>query len=323
MMIKRLKQVRGVRALIDLYKRKHFASRMRGSRLFFPRTIYLETTNFCNAKCIMCPHEKMERKKGYMSWALFKKIIDECKSFEGEGLSFSLHKDGEPLLDPLFFKRIKYIRDKLTKSKVSFITNAVLLNEEKARLLLDSDVDSVTFSVDGASKKTYESIRKGLSYDLLKRNLDKFFKLKENASSKVNVTMQMVVSEENKHEIGGYNDLWKDKVDKVYFKSMHNFLVMATSMKTKALSKKQQRFCEFPFKFLVVYWNGDIGLCCWDYDNIVDLGSVECDKIEDVYNSNKFKLIRGAMCNMECGELVPCKICSQIYGNDMEMDYDL
>ena len=43
--------------------------------------IRIETTNICNAHCIMCPREKLDREKGTMSIDLFKKIIDEVKDY--------------------------------------------------------------------------------------------------------------------------------------------------------------------------------------------------------------------------------------------------
>ena len=43
-----------------------------------PEIVQIESTNICNAKCVFCPRDEMERKQGVMSWELFKKIVDEC-----------------------------------------------------------------------------------------------------------------------------------------------------------------------------------------------------------------------------------------------------
>ena len=48
-----------------------------------------------------------------MSWEIFTKVIEDCKDFEGMGLFIALSKDGEPLMDPLLFDKIKYIKDNL------------------------------------------------------------------------------------------------------------------------------------------------------------------------------------------------------------------
>lgn len=287
---------------------------------YIPKIVYLETINYCNANCIMCPNKVMKRKKGIMSWKLFKRIVDECKELDDDFI-FYLHKDGEPLLDPLLFKRINYIRKKLPNSKISFYSNAALLNESMSKRLLESEIDMVTFSVDSTSKESYELIRRGLNYDVVKNNLDKFFRLKEESKSKIKVIMQMVVCDKNKSEIQEYKKLWSKKADLVQFKSMHNFLIMGTSIKTKELKSNQMNICKQPFDNLMVYWNGDLGLCCWDYDNLVKLGNITNEKIINVFNNRKYKKIRESMLKKDCREIFPCNICSQIYGDDMNMRY--
>jgi MoaA/NifB/PqqE/SkfB family radical SAM enzyme len=292
------------------------------SNCFIPRTFYIEVTNHCNAKCYMCPHNKMKRKKGIMPWELFTKIIDECKDFEGRGLVFILHKDGEPLLDPLLIRRIEYIKANLKNSRVTFNSNAMLLNEEMSLKILNSPIDSITFSVDGASKEQYEKIRIGLKYEVVKKNLDSFFKLKRKLNKKTpHIIMQMVVSIDNECEIDKYRDLWSNKADDVYFKAMHNFLVQKTSIKTHELMEKQLEICLQPFILMHIYWNGDVGLCCWDYDHSIDLGNVRKSSILEVFNNNKFKEVRNAMRKKSCKNISPCNICSQIYGKDMDMSY--
>ncbi len=287
-----------------------------------PRVLYIETTNLCNARCRMCPHEKMKRERGNMSWELYTKIIDECETFEGDGLQINLHKDGEPLLDQLIFKRIKYAKQKLKKSCIRLNSNTMLLDEEKAKKLLNSDIDEVTFSVDGASKETYEKIRIGLKYDIVKENIERFFELRKSSSSNVRVIMQMVVEENNRYEIEEYKKMWLGKTDIVYMKAMHNFLDMGTSIKTSELEKKQMKFCKQPFDFMMIYWDGRVGLCCWDYDNIANLGDVGEDRLIDIYNNGKFKTIRMAMIRMDCRKIKPCNRCATIYGMDVSQHYN-
>lgn len=285
--------------------------------LQIPEMIYLETTSYCNANCYMCPHSRMKRPKGVMAWQLFTKIINDCRRFEGTGINFYLHMCGEPLLDPLLFRRIHYIKDNLKRSRIHFNSNAMALDEVNAENILRSPIDSITFSVDGASAETYERIRAGVKYDTVEKNLIFFLKLKERLNKKFRVYLQMVICQENRHEINKYRELWKTKTDKIIFKPMHNFLTMNTSILTKELRKKQFKICLQPFSLMVIYWNGDLGLCCWDYDNVYHPGNVEQDFLLDVYNNERFKKIRDSMSRRDCRNISPCNICSQIYGLDM------
>lgn len=296
--------------VINVLKHKQF------NNLYIPEVIHIEVTNYCNAKCTLCPHTKMKRSKGYMPWHIFEKIVNECTQFEGTGLKFILHKDGEPLMDSLLFKRIDFIKEKVKKSKVHFNTNAMLLSEDKIINILNSPLDSITFSVDGASSETFDNIRIGLKYETVEENILNFFKKKKGMDKNIHVTMQMVINKDNMYEISKYKELWVEKADRIFIKKAHNFLVQKTSIHGSDLSEKQLSRCRMPFLLMLFYWNGDVALCCWDYDNLVGLGNVERDSILNIYNNAKFNEIREAMKIKNCKDIKPCNICSQIYGKD-------
>jgi radical SAM protein with 4Fe4S-binding SPASM domain len=268
----------------------------------------------------MCPNSSLIRERGYMSWDLFKKIIGECKKFENDvdGLTFYLHWIGEPLLDSLLFERISYIKGHIKKSKISLNTNGSLLDEDKAKKLIDSGIDEITFSVDGTNSYSYDNIRKGLKYSIVENNINRYFELKEKYNKKIYTILQMVVYGENMNESDEFKRLWNNKADLVYIKSAHNFLDMNTSIKTKTLSSTQLYKCRQPYDFMLIYWNGDVGSCCWDYDNFAKVGNVRSNSLLEIYNNKKFRKIRHSMDNMNCKDIVPCYRCSQIYGEDIQ-----
>ena len=81
--------------------------------LAFPAEIHLESNSGCNARCVMCPRDGMERYQGDMSRELFIKAIDECGEHP-EMTYIHFHMSGEPLLldiDELCW-RINYAREK-------------------------------------------------------------------------------------------------------------------------------------------------------------------------------------------------------------------
>jgi len=287
---------------------------------YIPENIYLETTNACNAKCYSCPRLKMNRPVGFMAWDVFEKIITDLKKFRG--LYFTLHIDGEPLMDPQLFERIKYIKKNIRGAKVHFNTNANLLTEEKTRQIMESGLDSITFSIDGTTKETYEIIKTGMNFQTAIANVENFFRIKKEMNAKKPlVIMQMVVSDINKHQVVDYKKTWRGKADKIFIKAMLNFMVQGTSIKTKELAPKQLRRCFQPVVVLPIYWDGLLGLCCWDYDHLAELGDAKTENIINLFNDEKHNQIRQAMLKMDCAEIKPCNICSQIYGQDMNADY--
>lgn len=289
----------------------------RFTRQYIPREFHIEVSNHCNANCIMCPQKKMKRKREHMPWQVFTKIIDECAVFEGTGLWMNLHKDGEPLLDPILFDRIDYIRKKLKKSHIHFSSNASLLTDSIIDKLLESPPDSIVFSVDGTTSETYEQIRRGLSYQKTKENLENFFKRKKSAlNNRIQVIMQMVVNDKNKNQKTDYLKLWQGKADKIMFKNMHNFLDQETSIHGCSLSDKMLSRCRQPFSTMIVFCNGDVGLCCWDYDNFLKLGNIERSPLLNIFNNDMFLKVRTAMIKKDCKDIPLCSRCSRIYGKD-------
>src|SRR5262249_53964647 len=61
----------------------------------YPDRIYVESTNHCNLKCIMCPTGLgvIRRPKGYMAMDLYRRVIDEIGPLVGSAV---LHSWGEP-----------------------------------------------------------------------------------------------------------------------------------------------------------------------------------------------------------------------------------
>ncbi len=43
----------------------------------FPAVVRIETTNACNARCVICPHKQMARPVRQMDDALYGRIVDE------------------------------------------------------------------------------------------------------------------------------------------------------------------------------------------------------------------------------------------------------
>ncbi|MDD5677959.1 MAG: radical SAM/SPASM domain-containing protein [Kiritimatiellae bacterium] len=288
----------------------------RFSRRYIPKVLHIETTNLCNARCVMCPHEKMQRPQGIMPWETFTKIIDDCKTFEGRGLVLILHKDGEPLLDPLLCRRIGHIRATLKKSKIMFSSNGAALTEKIADELLRCPPDQIGFSVDGASAATYESIRTGLRYATVVENIHAFLAKRKASGAKVRVVIQMVTNLTNQPEHDEYLRIWGPEADEIVFKDMHNFLVQGTSVRGAGLYREQKYRCIQPFTRSVIYWNGDLALCCWDCDHAYALGNVMDKDLVTLFNQPAFDPVRRAMARKECKGITLCNVCTQIYGED-------
>jgi MoaA/NifB/PqqE/SkfB family radical SAM enzyme len=126
-----------------LYYRRHFP---------LPSVILIENTNCCNARCVMCPREKLTRKPGVMTFELFEKIIREVSETKRKPV-VHLHGFGEPLLDESLPERIKLAKAFGIKHTY-LVTNASLLFPETAGKIIGSGLDSMKISFYGTDDKS-------------------------------------------------------------------------------------------------------------------------------------------------------------------------
>ena len=128
----------------SLEERKNLTEKI-NTKPFF---LYLDPTSYCNLECPFCPTglRKSDRPSTNMSLSIFKHIIDEI-GFDLFHMSF--YNWGEPLLNKDFVEMVKYLQQYYITSDVS--TNLSFpLGRDKAKELINSGLDRITISVDGA-----------------------------------------------------------------------------------------------------------------------------------------------------------------------------
>ena len=254
-----------------------------------PFRVQIENTNVCTGNCVFCPHKTMKRKTGIMDIDLTRRIIDECKDL---GINYvTTYGFGEPLLDPHFFGRTEYAKSKQI-SRVTTNTNAMYLNNEKAGRILESGLDEVYVSLDAATEETYKRIRPGLSFEMVEQNvLNLVEKKKKRNSRKPQIILSFVESSINKHEARQYIKKWKDKVDNISISTMHNW-TGAIQRNSNNSSGSRRDACRLLWTDMIVRWNGDVSLCCHDYENRIVLGNVNSNTIEEIWSGEKLRKIR-------------------------------
>ncbi len=119
-----------------------------------PKCLYIEVTNRCNSLCQTCPRTFITREPlGDISWENFKHVVDSNPVMERA----VLHGIGEPLMHKDLMKMIQYLKQR--NVYVLFNTNAVLLNRAMQERLIESGLDELRISLDGATPETYFKIR--------------------------------------------------------------------------------------------------------------------------------------------------------------------
>lgn len=156
-----------------------------------PDYLQIETTSFCNAKCIMCSHY-FSRNKGaaHLGGSTLENMRDAIQLSH----TISLNGMGEPFVSPYLSDQIDFYAGFgnriVTNTNLSVITPRLIDQ-------INRQFDWLEISCDGATKETYESIRKNLNFEEFLKNL---FLLKE-MCPKVRKHIATVIMRQNVHEM--------------------------------------------------------------------------------------------------------------------------
>jgi len=274
--------------------------------------INIECTNACNAKCIMCPREKLTRKIEVMDFEVFKKIIDECAKSGVREINLTGY--GETLLDPNIIKKIKYIKS-LTSSTfnpvVTMTSNASLLNEKMAKDLIDSGLDVILISFFSVTPENYKRIQ-NLDFETTYKNIVYLHNLKKKLNLNtpkisfyfLNVDENVKEKERWIKEIRKYVDFFSPEAKPHNFTYGRNYNPVKKSNLRLSCLKTQTT--------IQILCNGNIVDCCYDFNGDVVFGNAKNQSLYSIINGKKYKRFVRLHRLHQFHKLPLCNICDQL-----------
>ena len=263
-----------------------------------PLALWIEPTNKCNLKCIMCPNSVISQEKlGFMDFNLYKKIIDENKNLSYIILCIS----GESLLHPNIDKMIKYAKNNGIKTYLS--TNATTLTKKLSQKIIKSGLDWINFSFDGCTKEIYEKIRINGKFDQTLQNVVDFLKIKRRLKSPIATELQILLLD--KKGIDNYNqniNLFKKNFKNLPLSSIQtrkpstwgSVFLKTTKFIPKKLTKTFSP-CSYLWVSLGILWDGQVVACCSDFFGTNSFGNIKNETTKSIWNNEKIIQFRKSM----------------------------
>jgi len=291
-----------------------------------PVVFNVETTNYCNMKCLMCPRTTlMDRKNEWISDDTFIKILNDVVPHNKEVMDefdlfihdnykllpdiksedsfyfyissrfLTLHGFGEPIIDPKIIDRIHLCSDR--KIPTYFSCVPANINVEKVISLMESGLGVIKFSLDSLDDENQKRIRGKMNNfsDAYEKILSILEYKKQNKKLKTKVVVTMIALDDDKESIEMYSDfieLWKDKDVFAYIKSQDNRWYFEETGKIENKSHYNYQYCEFPWTSLSVMANGEVVPCTQDYNTELSFGNVNDRSLDAIWNSNEYKEFR-------------------------------
>ena len=259
----------------------------------FPAVILIENTNCCNAQCVMCPRDTLTRKRGFMAFGLFEKIMKELSGPRRKTV-VHLHGFGEPLLDNLLPEKIKLAKA-CGIAHTYIVTNASLLFPETSRKIIEAGLDKVKISFYGTDEDSYRATMRRLDFNVSLQNIKAFLRIRKELKKKTpQLILQYLPQEENGFRTEAFQALWRSLPDKfagdcINISSLDNF---GGGRSYNIVEKKIVSVCFYPWSALSVLWDGRAVTCCVDYKGVQGVGDLKSQSITEIWNGPVLSAIR-------------------------------
>jgi pyrroloquinoline quinone biosynthesis protein E len=250
-----------------------------------PRSIQIECTTRCNLKCTFCELSYWTEKPADLKFENIQKMVEHLPKLQ----RIDLTGIGEALMNPEFFKIVGFL-----KSRGIYVTlndNFTLMSEKTARQIVELGIDQIFLSLDGATKETYEQLRRGSNFERVIFNARRLVEVKREMGKKLpEFKINTVVCLANCHELPALVEIAHDLgIGMIQFVNVITF-EDTTSLSTQALPNEiQQHFqaavrranelgvlvkielfdklpvqqCDFPWTRNFVTQDGYVHPCCY------------------------------------------------------------
>lgn len=264
-------------------------------KLVFPNRVTIELTNRCNVACTFCHRQVIDMPIGDMSEELYKKIIDEMA--EHTPIKMVPFFRGESIMHPQFIEFMRYAKEKGI-GPIQLFSNGLAFDKEIAEAVIEAGVDFVSFSLDTLNSEIYKNSRVLGNLDISMEHVRQFGTLCKEYREKGIAVPQVQVSTVDldiyKAEQQAFVDYWKQYVDIVRIYEEHDenggFVKKEVSDRLRYISERKP--CHKLYNDMIIYWDGRIALCNYDWDEKHAIGDVNQQSLAEIWNSDEFNKIR-------------------------------
>lgn len=253
----------------------------------------IELTNRCPFRCGFCPRGvpgKMERPVGFMDLGLFERLLGELHPAQARYRPLELHHLGESLLHPEVDRFVAAASARGLPTEIS--VNPSLLEPELGRRLLAAGIRRMVISLDGMDDETSTAIRgPAARYDRAERNLAALLEALAGMKEPPAVVIQMIDLERNKHQREAFLARW----GATGLGDVHAVIKDLDGPDPdlgRPTSRPLVYLCSYPWRSVVVLWDGRVVPCCRDDDARFVLGDLTRQSLAEIWRGPRANELR-------------------------------
>jgi MoaA/NifB/PqqE/SkfB family radical SAM enzyme len=270
------------------------------------KKVNFDVCTFCNHKCSFCSNSDERTIKYQTSLEEFQKVMQNVSKYvETEELGLSAK--GEVLVNNDFTKIVRSCKEDFAIPYIYISSNGALMDEKRAVEVIEAGLDSIKFSINALSREAYKDVHKVDDFDKVVENFKTLLRLKKERYPKLKLFLSSVIDKTKEELESDFKELFTENfalIDGISLYKLTYTPKFEVTQNTKVTKK-----CAIPFKELYINSDGTLGLCCKDYFDEINFGSLLENDFMDVYNSDSFKNVRKMHKTSEFPDDHLCKKC--------------
>ena len=253
------------------------------------KKLNFDVCTFCNHKCSFCSNSDERTIKYQTSLDEFRRVMHNVLQYVQTD-ELGLSAKGEVLVNKEFTQIVKSAKEEFGIPYLYISSNGALMDEAKAIEIIEAGLDSIKFSINALSREAYKEVHKVDDFDKVIANFTTLLRLKKEKYPQLKLFLSSVIDMSKEELEKGFRELFGKDYELIDGVSLY---ALTYTPKFEVDSSKQPTAkCSIPFKELYINSDGTLGLCCKDYFDEVNFGSLLENDFMDVYNSEAFEEIR-------------------------------
>lgn len=253
-----------------------------------PRELEVEINTECSYRIKGYPHRSMQGSRPAMAIDTFKKIVSDCSAFDD--ICLTLGGVGEPLLHPDLAKMITLAKTRGILG-INIETDGLHLCGETSEVLLQSQADTISVSLDANSAELYLSLKGEDLFESIIENMDSFIQRSKNIGGPL-IIPHMVKTRSTLPEMEAFYDRWLRRCGHAVIAGFNDYCGQIDDAAVMDMSSPNRSSCRRLFRTLTILSNGKAVLCGQDISGNHVVGDVHQDSIGDIWQSKALENVR-------------------------------
>ena len=276
------------------------------------KKVNFDVCTFCNHKCTFCSNADERTIKYQTSIEEFQKVMKNVMQYV-EIDELGLSAKGEVLINKDFVKIVQSAKSEFKIPYIYISSNGALMDKKSAIEIIEAGMDSIKFSINAIDAQSYKLVHQVDDFKRVIENFKTLLTLKKEQYPNLKLTLSSIIDLPLDKLTLEFKKLFGEDFELIDSISLYpiTYTPKFDDLNDKLITKK----CSIPFRELYINADGSLGLCCKDYFDEINFGSLLDNDFLEIYNSKEFVDVRKMHKKSKFPDGHLCKNCL-LYGED-------